>query len=211
MVPRRPATSSKSRCACGVAVALDQCEQCGCMRRAPHAAMRGRTAKLCQIIGAANGEATIEKNRVRHRRICSNFHEKSASAIKRLRWPCHLRWLLSCYPCAIGEPMTPRPIFRPPCCCRPFSSALVPRSRRTRAASTSVAAVAAIQSQMIPSSAQRTCSHASCFAGGNGLDAGDRLLFQRLHRGRGAKPPPNGETWQVMRLSRNRNLGTSRP
>jgi hypothetical protein len=40
------------------------------MRRVqPDAAMRGRTTKPRQIIGAVNGKARMKENRVRHRRV----------------------------------------------------------------------------------------------------------------------------------------------
>src|SRR5580698_288685 len=52
------------------AVALDQSEQ-GCRMRGvqPDAAVRGGTAEPGDIVGAMNGEAVIEENRVRHRRV----------------------------------------------------------------------------------------------------------------------------------------------
>src|SRR5438105_7564273 len=51
-------------------VALDQrVERCRIGRMQPHAAMRGRSAETAEVIGAVNGKAVIEKDRVRHRRI----------------------------------------------------------------------------------------------------------------------------------------------
>src|SRR5260221_4877071 len=51
-------------------VALDQSEQCRRMRgMQPDAAVRGGSAEPREVVGAVNGEAVIEEDRVRHRRV----------------------------------------------------------------------------------------------------------------------------------------------
>src|SRR3954452_23825724 len=42
---------------------------CRVRRVQPHATMRGRTAETAEVVGAVDGKAIIEEDRMRHRRV----------------------------------------------------------------------------------------------------------------------------------------------
>src|SRR5436305_11705049 len=70
------------------AVALDQrIQRRGMMWMQPHAAVRGGAAEPRQLIGAVNGKAVIEEDRMRHRRIVIFRSEE-----RRVGKECRFRW-----------------------------------------------------------------------------------------------------------------------